>query len=235
MKHNRYFLTILVLLGINAISCNLLDNDDKPSTVYYKSYYLGEDNFKITGRISDLTGQNLPSEIIGNNIVAKMYHLNYDWKIKSSLNGNNFDFQISKTSDDGIVLSKDLSSSHSIYEYFINYFHHLSIPSDSPQGLVKIYTLSFELDNGSDLNEYGFSREVSFGGIDELYYYVYVTEPVDISGNFHWKDEYDNSIWYYECNFSQAGWYKLSNFYGHSIGNNSNFSSSTNIILRKYR
>jgi hypothetical protein len=71
-----------------------------------------------------------------------------------------------------------------MYEYFINYFNHFSIPYDSPQGLVKIYTLNFKLDDDYDLYEYGFSKEISFAGIDEYYYYVYITEPADISGNF---------------------------------------------------
>ena len=237
MKHNKYFLMVIVFLGINTISCDLFKTEDKPSTVYEKSYFLGEDNFQITGRILGLTGQNLSSEMLGNNIIAKIYHLNDNWEIKSSLNGNSFNFQIGKTSDDGFVLSKDasLEYSHTMWDYFLAYFTRLSIPDEDPRRRIKIYPLSFELDNGSGLNEYGFSREISFGGIDEYFNYVYVTEPVDISGNFHWKDEYNNSIWYYECNFSQVGWYKLCNFYNHPIGNNSNYSSSTNIILRKYR
>jgi hypothetical protein len=233
MKINLFVITILLITGINLTSCDLFAGDDDKSTVYYKSYFLGANSFSLDGQIYGHKGQNLSAGTLGKNLTAKIYYLDSDWEIKSSLNGNNFDFQISTTSDGGVVLSKDTPtmSTHSIYEYFIAYFNHLSIPYDGPEGRVKIYQLSFELDNDSGLKEYESSERFNY---DEHFSYVYVTEPVDMSGNFHWKDEYNNSFWYYDCNFSQAGWYKIGLFYDHSIGNNPHYSSSKKIKLRTY-
>jgi hypothetical protein len=229
MKFNAMIVTILFLAEISILSCNLFTEDEK-SRVYYKSYFLGESYFPLEGKIYGSRGQNIFESSIGNNIIAKIYHLDSDWELKSSLNGNNFSFQIIKISDGGIVLSNDISSSHYMWDFFIAYFTHLSIPDEDPRGYIKIYSLSLELDDGSELIEYQSSKTLND---DEHFFYVFVTEPVDISGNFHWEDEYNDSYWYYDCNFSKAGWYKICNFFNHSVENNQDYFSSTGIKLRK--
>ena len=232
MKKNTYFLIVLFLFGVIFISCNWFEENQ--SGIYYKSYFLGEDSFQISGQIVAFNGKKLSADMIGKTIVAKINRLNPDWEIRSSLNDNKFNFYIKKTSDDGIVLAEGLSSSsdYKMYSTFISYFNNPSMPykHESPQASIKIFSISFELDDGSDLYEYGFSGSQSIGGLDEYYDYVYVTEPVNISGSY--KDDGD-TLWQYECNFSQAGWYKLSTFFNHPIGNKRNYSANKNIILRK--
>jgi hypothetical protein len=215
-------------MGISLLSCIL--PEDETTTVSCKSYFLGEDSFSIDGKIYDIRGKNLSVNVLGKNITATINSL-YGWQITSPLNGNSFNFQISKTSDDGITLSKDLSSpGSSIYNYFINYFNYFSIPYDGPEGRIRIYSLYFSLDDDSELVE---SESAKPGMFDEHFSFVYVTEPVNITGS--WKD--GDTYWSYDCNFSKAGWYKICTFYDHAIGSNSSYpaySSKSNIKLKRW-
>ena len=227
MKVNKLIILACVL-GSIVLSCD----KEEISTVHYRAYFLGNNSFQLSGEIFGPRGQVL-TEDIGNHIIAKIYHLDSDWEIKAPINGNKFDFTISKTGDEGFILSKDLSSGsgHLMWDAFIAYFNNLSIPYDDTRGRVKIFSLIFE-NNGYFLQEF-----VSTGDIFVEYFsYVYVTEPANLTGNFIVRESgFNDAYWYYDLDFSQPGWYKIINSYNKPIGNNPIYSSSENIKLRRYR
>jgi hypothetical protein len=228
MKINRFVVTILLMLGMILTSCK---EEEEKSFLYYKSYFLGTE-FSLDGQIYGPKGQNLSASALGKNITAKIYPLGEAWVTKSSLDGNKFSFQISSTNSDGVALSKDLAEYPStLYNLFISYFQHKSIPYDGPEGSTQIYGLSFTLDDGSDLKEYESSKDFNY---DEHFDYIYVTEPVNMSGSFDWQSMAIRHYEYYDCNFSQPGWYKLVLFFDHAIGNNPRYASTKDRKLRTY-
>ncbi|MDR2576074.1 MAG: hypothetical protein LBC52_06490 [Treponema sp.] len=227
MKIKVFIIPISLIMGISIFSC--IFPEDETTSVTQKSYFLGEDSFSIDGKIYTLRGQPLSG---GNNITTRIY-INPAWKITSPVNGNSFKIQISKTSDDGIVLSKGLSTNHTMYDSFLKYFTHYNIPHDGPEGKIQIYSLAFWLDDDKELIESESSKPMMF---DEHFSFVYVTEPVNITGSWKEIDSFgDTTYWSYDCNFSKAGWYKTATFFSHAIGSNSAYpaySSSSNIKLR---
>ena len=228
MKINKLVILVCVLCFV-VLSCD----EDETSTVHYKAYFLRSDSIKFNGEIFGPRGQVLTTNI-GNYIIGTIYHLDSDWEIKIPINGNRFDYTISKASNEGVVLTKELSSGngHLMWNAFIAYFTNMSIPDEDPRSHVKIFILDFEIDNGYFLQEF-----VSPGDrFKEYFSYVYVTEPANLTGNFIVRESgFNDAYWYYDLNFSQPGWYKIINTYNKPIGNNPIYASSENIKLRRFK
>ena len=76
------FFTLVSLSVLGISSCDLFKTGEK-STVHYKSYFLGETDFQLSGKIYNARGQSISSGNIGSKSIANIYRLNTDWKIES--------------------------------------------------------------------------------------------------------------------------------------------------------
>ena len=197
--------------------------------LYYKSVYLGSDSFQLEGLLFNRSG----NPVSGNKIIAKIanYELD-DWNVEGNINNNRFTISINKTgyNDNSLPIIKndDTYRYDTVWEVLTPYF---SVPvNKNAERDKKMYRLNLYI------NEYDFEYDnmlYEFIGNKPTKYfsysidYVYIPEPVDISGAYRFEDELWEYYYSFNCDFSKPGWYKIF-FDIEPIGNNQAISSSLN-------
>jgi hypothetical protein len=200
---------------------------------YYKSFFLGEDNVIISGKVfkdfyftepasfSTIYAGTDPHEVTG-------------WKAVGTVDKNNFQIELKKTSDGGVTLSSSTIHNDSQYIWGLDggyivmiafYFDDADYPYYYSQPSYKEKNLS---------NPKG--EDDSWA-----YYYVYVAEPVDLSKTIETegKDVFGyktNTTKHYNYNFDKPGWYKICDSYPYNnrpINNDPKHFSGNNTYLYK--
>lgn len=174
---------------------------------YYKAFFLGEDDVKISGTVytdyaytqpanyTDIYARTLPNEVTGS------------WEAtgKKGPNGN-YEIVLKNTSNAGVTLSKDTVKDENKYLWGLNKGH--------------IAFIKFYNDNKKypeDLRGPYYKVKRPAGSYDYKYYtYIYVAEAINLSRT---EKVEDHDVWgtervitrYYDYNFDKVGWYKLFN------------------------
>ena len=224
MKFIKYCL--LSLFAISLYSC--LPEEKDLAQGYYKSTFLGSDSFQLKGLIFDRDG----NPVSGNKIIGKIseYGLD-DWNVESTLNNNQFTININKTGDNGnllpIIKNDDIYRYDTAWEIFTPYF---SVPGnyDDDKRDKKMYLLNIFLDDfeyKNQLHEFIGNRPTKY--FSYFVCYVYIPEPIEISGSYRFEDEFWRYYYSFDCDFSQPGWYKIYSD-TNPIGNNQAITSTVN-------
>jgi hypothetical protein len=210
----------IILLG----SCDLFGNKQDTITMYIKSFFLGESFFELNGKLYDAEDKPLTS---GNEIVAKLSRTS-EWKIQGSIEGNNFFFNITRDTEN-ISLSKD-TMQNTAGDIFRDYYFHAGEP---PGWETKVEQMDIYLD--------GVLLKDMAEGFFPYFVYVYISEPLYLSGTFPDLKPAGENIyehdwtkpWKYECDFSKAGWYKVCRYYNEPIQENQTNSTGVNTKYKK--
>ena len=228
MKFIKYCL--LSLFAISFYSC--LPEEKDLVQGYYKSTFLGSDSFQLKGLIFDRDG----NPVSGNKIIGKIskYDLD-DWNIESTLNNNQFTININKTGDNGnslpVIKNDAIYRYDTVWETFTPYF---SVPGNNyNERYKKMYSLDIFLDEYRYENLlYEFIGDRPPRYFSYSIHYVYIPEPVEISGSYRFEDELWEYYYSFDCDFSIPGWYKIYSDVN-PIGNNQAVTSSVN--TRRYK
>ena len=223
LKNVLFFFPFFILLS----SC--LEDGKNFADIYYKSTFLGSDSFELKGSIFNRNGDT----ISGDSVIAKIssYDLN-DWSIKGNINNNQFSVSINKTDSKSNSLpvkkNDDKYRYDTAWEVFTPYF---SIPGCKyDERDKKIYRLDIYLDEYD--NTYDNLLYEFIGNKPQKYFpytieYVYISEPIDISGKYRYEDEFWEYYCSFDCDFSKPGWYKIYTDVN-PIGKNQAITSSQN-------
>ncbi|MCL1836564.1 MAG: hypothetical protein FWG46_03355 [Treponema sp.] len=167
IKHTKFFIVIFIVIVFFLSSCpgTVLHNSD-----YYKAFFLGEHSIKIEGAVFDDFDFSMPADF--SNIFARTDSVD-GWEILGIKNGNKFEL-ILNTESNGIILTKE-----TIKNEYPFYGLHESI------ALIDFLTVFDDPDYTSypyTINLQSTYREKIYGTYRNwYYYYVYVSEPMDIS------------------------------------------------------
>jgi hypothetical protein len=225
MKLIKFLLLIFPSLVI-LYSC-VHEKDE--ANLYYKSTFLGSDSFQLKGNIFSRNG----NPITGNKISAKInkYDLN-DWNIEGTLNDSEFSITINKTDGKGNSLpifqsDDDYYRYDTVWERFTAYFFAIGNNYDSERD-KKMYTLNIFLDEDEDKGRlYEFVGDKPTKYFNYSIFYVYIPEPVTISGTYNFEDESFKYHYSFDCDFSKPGWYKIFEDLK-PIGKNQSYTTSVN-------
>ena len=187
---------------------------------YYRSFFLGEKSFEFEGEIKwDFKEHYLEDYSIDSfDFVTVRIRSNsdnyHDWKIAGiKIIEDKFQLLID-TMANGVDIEK-LELPNGIYRQ-------TRFPKDFPA--YELQFLFFNEENTLSRNEFSITPDFS-----ELKYpsrksqryryysftYIYVAEPIDLSGTEIFERDKDDSLWHsreikhYDLNFSKAGWYKI--------------------------
>jgi hypothetical protein len=221
------------LFALMLFSCDLFEINDDVLGLYYKSTFLGSDSFQLNGTIYNRNGNT----ISGDQIIAKIYAYEVNnWSIEGELVGNKFSININKIDNNGNSLH--ITENDDYYHYDTAWYifePYYSIPYQIIPGNefddgrdTKMYSLDIFLNNTESENRlYEF-----FGNKPTKYFsysidYVYIPEPIDISGTYRYRDEWGENYLSFDCDFSKPGWYKII-FDLKPIGKDKAYTTSTN-------
>jgi hypothetical protein len=196
--------------------------------IYYKSTFLGSDSFQLKGSIYDRAGKS----VSGKKILARIsYYESDDWRIEGNLNKNQFSLDINKVDNNGnslpIVKNDDKYRYDEVWEIFTAYF---SVPENKwgeryNERDKKMFLISLYLDEDKYLFEFIGNKPTKYYTYD--IYYVYIPEPVNISGNYRFDDSSGENYFSFDCDFSKPGFYKIY-IDMTPIGKNKAYTSSIN-------
>jgi hypothetical protein len=210
MRKRLLFLAGIIYTSVLFGSCPL-DNGYERHT-YYQNFFLGADSFTIKGSLYKSDGS--PEE--GELITITPYRNNPEnWEILYHLPSsikNEFETTINKTDKNGITLSKETIDEYygTLYSQFQSYFYKFN--GAGPAQNIKAVGIPINMNDVILIEFVGINvRDGYVGGFD----YLYITEPVNIAGNYKYKYDGEDTIWYehYDYNFSEAGWYKICTSY----------------------
>jgi|GEM_PF-2651071 len=214
MKTVKFFLILIFSLGF--ISCGDYNID-----IYYKSFFIAEDTFIINGEV--FINSALTAKANFDKITVKVESV-AGWEITGiKTTDNKFTLTVNKTAND-ITLSNDTINpdlepelsflSEYIYGFNMDFSYHV---------------LVFNIDNRRALG----AIEPEFGN---LYYYVYIPEPVDASGEYFFTTEgkFGLTHWsiYSDMDFYRPGWYKIYYSQNKPIGDKPAYSNGNNTRIR---
>jgi len=221
-KYLFFFFPFLMIL----FSCPV--EKKSVAKMYYKSTFLGSDSFQLSGTIFNRNGKL----ITGNKIIARIYRYELnDWNIEGILDGSQFTININKTDGNGnsLPIIKDDNDYRydTVWEFFTPYFSAPGNYSEAKRS-KKMYGLNIFL----DVDEYEGRLYEFIGNKPTKYFdysiaYVYIPEPVEISGIYRFEDEFWEYYYSFDCDFSKPGWYKIINDLK-PIGNDQSYTSSMN-------
>jgi len=214
---------LVFALCLIFFSCLL---EEESTEVYFKSVFLGDDAFQLTGT---LYKRSTGERISGKKIQAKI--VNYDdniWNIEGAINDSQFTFNINKKDDKNVSLPfPDDGKYHynTAWEYFTPYYSFF-LPNSSERD-KNMYRLHFYLDDYIDDKDlYEFIGKKPTLLVNEYIRYVYVPEPFQIIGRYQ---DRDGDYWSFDCNFEKPGWYKLFEFYEFPVNSKASYFSSKNV------
>jgi hypothetical protein len=217
------FLTLLAAAALSA--CPPPDKEEAVTT-YIKAFFLGEASFELSGLLYDAGGAPLGG---GGTLTAGLSRTPA-WEINETLSGGGaFHLDINKDTQ-AVSLSKE-TVGDTANDIFRDYFY---LADEPPGWETKIGEMYLALDGV-------FLQEAAEGLIFPYFKYVYVTEPLDLSGVLYGKKQIaDNiyeqdktKIWIYECNFTKAGWYKVCYYYNEPVETNQTNSTGQNTSWKK--
>jgi hypothetical protein len=223
MKSIRFLLFFFPVVTV-LFSCPF----EEEIGIYYKSTFLGSDSFQLKGTIYNGAGK----PVSGNKISARIsFYEASDWNIEGNLKNNQFSLNINKVDNSGnslpIIKNDNKYRYDKVWEIFTPYF---SIPGHRSgeqynERDKKMYPIALYLDEDKYIFEF-------IGNKPTKYYtysidYVYIPEPVNISGKYRFSDGSGENLYSFDCDFSKPGFYKIYEDLT-PIGKNKAYTTSTN-------
>jgi hypothetical protein len=188
---------------------------------YYKAFFLGDDNVTISGTVFNNYENETPA--IFDTIYAGTEKVE-GWEVIGTKNGSNFELVL-KTASNGVVLSSDTIDDGPIFASIFSHGH--------------ITRIEFYIDDSYPFAKFAYYKEPNPESKKEYnfwsYYYVYVAEPINLSGTEKYESVdvfgFNNlTTYYYTLNFDKCGWYKIC-YYTHPINNAPKHFSGNNTNL----
>ena len=204
-------LSLMFIFTLFVFSCG------SENHYYYKSFFIAETTFDIEGEV--FVNDELTEKAVFDKIAVKVDSIN-NWEIEGfNETENKFKVTVDTTAN-GITLPLNTGIQDNEFLFY-------GFPED-----FIYYTLSFYI---------GVRR--AKGAIEpefnELYYYIYVPNAVNISKTefYEGSDKFGTvySYYHYDLNFSRPGWYKVYYSWDKPIGNRPAYSSGGNTKIRAPR
>jgi len=225
VSHCILIITFWGLLSSCILEKLELEQEKKETHYYYKNFFLGETTFTIGGEAPGNLSPLITRISTGSNTPWSMDNYdqyNKDWEISAteiSVNQSVYQFKILvDITANGVTLGLDTLSE--------DVLRPTRFSDDFPACKLRFY----EKDTRDK-----YQRIFTHSKIGEVKYdceFIYVAEPVDLSGT-------DMIVWeqipryvHFDYNFTKPGWYKVIG-YGSPIGNDPSHSSAENIYFEE--
>jgi hypothetical protein len=190
------------------LACALLvfSCEDRVTQHYYKSFFIHETSFTIEGEV--FVNDSLTEKAEFSRIFVRT-NAAEGWEIEGvKKEGNKFELLVDVVAN-GITLSSETIVPGAEEDY----------------GCILSFYVDVRRARGAIEPEFG-----------DYYYYVYISEAIDLSRTetYESSDMFGDTIYeyYYDLNYSQPGWYKVYHSENKPIGNKASYSSGANTKIR---